>query len=124
MIALSLENSYDPLDVYVTDYTANPLLDRGRSLKAERRELIGQKNGDELAKTDQLLPIGFFGDFATMAANFKVGQFYRLRNLALLLDQEFGNLKGRVKTFGAFESKDVVLISPRSEDTDVVEFLQ
>lgn len=110
----------------MTDYTVNHYLYKGQVLRSilYDGDFEGRDVAWDLAAGHRLLPVGFFGLFAEMAAKFQVGQFYRLRNL-LLRPNQYKNLQGRVDAFhGPFESKDVQRITPSADDDQFLAFLE
>lgn len=106
-------------EVYVTDYTVHHELYGGRGLA----QILTDKQFDDLdaaldlARGHRLLLITFFDGFADMAEKMRTGQFYRLRNLAVLRNL-YGNLEGRVKVYKALETKDVQLLSSNAQDEE------
>lgn len=114
--------------IYVTDWTRNAWLRQEMTSvrverQSERRASQGRRFVLRSALKGMLLPIVLHDVFAEISVMFQVGQLYRLRNLPLSyrVSNEYGHLKGEMKTWHEWKLIDVQEVPRSSQDRDVVE---
>lgn len=109
------------VDILTTDYSTTENFYPDAYMEAEIRSTPRRSSfAEDLAKKYHVVRLGFFDEFAAVANAMSVGEVYHLRNVAFLVDDFHGRVKGRVCYYANERDgmKDVARVIPGTRDHD------